>query len=158
MSRGGHRDQLGPEDLPESALLSSQKPHYEPRAGPWHVPRGSDYITPDVVTEESQAVPPARLPPKPAREPGRHRKQKPVRKIKARYISAAVVTAILAAPALWMASEIASENHGSPEVQITKTAFIPMTLYKGRNAERQICVYITNKGQTWKAWASDSGC
>lgn len=155
MPRGSHRDNLGPE--PESSLFSDQKPQYQTRAGSWHVPGGSDYLTPDVVTEES----PARLPSKPAPEPGRHRKQKqkPVRKIRARYITAAVVTAGLAVPALWMASAIASQSHNAPLApSVSKTAFIPMTLYKCQNAEKQICVYITNSGQTWKAWASDSHC
>ena len=126
---------------------------------PWYTTTSKDYISPSMTQGTEPASKPSPAPaPERGREPGRHRKQKPVRKIRARYIIAAVVTTFLAAPALWMASEIAS---GSPEpvrpVATIKTVQVPVIVHT-HNKTKAICVFLSDSGSSWSAWATSKPC
>jgi hypothetical protein len=146
MTRGNHSD-----------LISDK--------GPWYSPGGRDNLSPGLL---EQTTPLPRAGPAPRqRSPGRHRKQgkphkskrAPARKINSRYIFAATLTAFLAVPALWMADYIATHNgNESQTVQlVNKNAYMPMTLY-AKGTRTPICVYVTESGDNWKAWATDKAC
>lgn len=141
MTRGNHSD-----------LISDK--------GPWYSPRGRDYLSPSLL-EETKPLPktaPAQ------RGPGRHRKhrtkdRKPAKKINPRYITAATLTALLAVPTLWMADYIATHNGNEDKsIELVKrNAYMPMTLY-ANGGSTPICVYVTESGSNWKAWATNQAC
>ena len=141
MSKGQHSD-----------LLSDR--------GPWYSTRSKDYLSPSITqdTEESPTLWQGR-PGKPERQPGRHRRKgPPSRRVSPRLVTAAVFTALLAAPALWMADWIATHNGNETSVELVDhNAYVPMTLYSNGGRE-PICVYIQNSNKGWKAWASTKAC
>lgn len=140
MSRGNHSD-----------LISD--------SGPWYNPRGRDPLSPGLDGGPG---------PLPHTAPGgRHRKTEPepipepepARKIKARYITAATLTALLAVPAFWMAGSIAAHTgtEDRPAVRLSQTAYVPMMIDQN-GMKTPICVYLTKSGQGWKAWAVTRSC
>jgi hypothetical protein len=144
MSRGNHSD-----------LISDR--------GPWYSTRSKDYLSPS-LTESTETFTRPDIPPVPRqRQPGRHRKTgkkpKPARKIQPRYIFASTLTALLAVPALYMADYIAT--HNGNEVQpielVSRNAYLPMTLYAD-GQKTPICVFVTESGTNWKAWATNQSC
>ncbi len=146
MTRGNHSD------------LISEK-------GPWYSPRGRDNLSPSLLGETTAPLPITERAPPRSREPGRHRKsgkphgREPARKIQPRYIFAATLTALLAVPTLWMADYIATHNgnEDQPAILMSHNAYMPMTLYA--NGDRTpICVYVSESGKNWKAWATKQSC
>jgi len=136
MTRGNHSD-----------LISEN--------GPWYDPRGRDTLSPSILSR-----------PAPGHPPGRHRRSgvpevidipQPARKIRPKYIVAATLTALLAVPAFWMADYIATHDGPGTVPEVTRTAYLPMTLY-GNGRQKPICVFITQSGKAWKAWAVNSPC
>ena len=143
MTRGNHSD-----------LISDK--------GPWYSTRSKDYLSPSLTesTEPFEApAPPRRSGPGRHRKHGKPHKGRTARKINSRYIFAATLTAFLAVPALWMADYIATHNgNESQKVQlVNKNAYMPMTLYAD-GTRTPICVYVTESGDNWKAWATDKAC
>jgi hypothetical protein len=141
MTRGNHSD-----------LISDQ--------GPWYSTKSKDYISPS-LTQDTESFP---APVPRQRGPGRHRKSgkkkdQAARKIQPRYIFAATLTAILAVPALWMADYISTHNGNEDPstVLVNKNAYMPMTLY-ANGTRTPICVYVTETGDDWKAWATNQAC
>ena len=130
--------------------------------GPWYSPQSRDSLSPSLF---EQTAPLPRAGPARTREPGRHRKTgkpgklgHPARKINSRYIVAATLTALLAIPALWMADYIATHNgKEDSSTVLVKNAYLPMTLY-ANGGRTPICVYVTESGANWKAWATNQPC
>ena len=93
------------------------------------------------------------------RAPGRHRKKGPPRRrVNPRYVTAAVFTAFLAVPALWMADYIATHQGAEQTIELVKqNAHVPMTLYEN-GTTTPICVYVSNGKNSWKAWATKQNC
>jgi len=58
-----------------------------------------------------------------------------------------------------MADYIATHDgsEGQPATLVSRNAYLPMTLY-ANGARTPICVYVSESGVNWKAWATKQSC
>lgn len=136
------RDPLPPPDM---------LPAPDPISSEWYDPSRLRGIDPDLIAPvlEVQEKPKPDLPPW----------MQPRQKVKARYITAAVATALVAVPALMMSGWIAnSDSTGTQNSrQAPNTVHMPITLVVN-GQPRSVCITMSGSGQRWTAWASPSGC
>ena len=150
---GQHKqDKLPPPDPPyrppRTALLSAEQTGNWSR---WYSPSELRGMDPDIVSPVPRAPEPAtqELPPW----------MQPKQKMKPRYVTAAIATALLAVPALLMAGWIANENStASTSSQLSPgTTHIPIMLVVN-GQKKSVCITLANSGQAWTAWASGNEC